>query len=240
MSAAALEIRNLSSGYGPTRVIEDVSFKADPGGSRLAVLGRNGVGKTSLFATIAGQTRRYGGEILLDGKNIATLPSAARAIAGLGYVPQTRDVFPPTLTVEENLFVGLKSRPKDALEEAYAMFPRLKERRRNLGSQLSGGEQQMLSTARSILGQPTVLLLDEPLEGLAPVICEELMAAFSALAQKGDMTILLVEQRIQSALDFADHVIILERGRIAWSGTSTELADNQQTVEELLGVGGLH
>ncbi len=107
MSAASLEIRNLSSGYGPTRVIENVSFKAEPG-SRLAILGRNGVGKTSLFATIAGQTRRYGGEILLNGKNIATLPSAARAIAGLGYVPQTRDVF-PTLTVEENLFVGLKT-----------------------------------------------------------------------------------------------------------------------------------
>lgn len=238
MSAASLEIRNLSSGYGPTRVIEDVSFKAEPG-SRLAILGRNGVGKTSLFATIAGQTRRYGGEILLGGQNIATLPSAARALAGLGYVPQTRDVF-PTLTVEENLFVGLKKRPKDALEEAYAMFPRLKERRRNLGSQLSGGEQQMLSTARSILGKPTVLLLDEPLEGLAPVICEELMAAFSTLAQKGDMTILLVEQRIQSALDFADHVIILERGRIAWSGTSEHLASDHHAVEEYLGVGGLH
>ncbi len=107
MSAASLEVRNLSSGYGPTRVIDDVSFKAEPG-SRLAILGRNGVGKTSLFATIAGQTRRYGGEILLDGKNIATLPSAARAIAGLGYVPQTRDIF-PTLTVEENLLSALKA-----------------------------------------------------------------------------------------------------------------------------------
>ncbi len=116
------------------------------------------------------------------------------------------------------------------------MFPRLKERRRNLGSQLSGGEQQMLSTARSILGQPTVLLLDEPLEGLAPVICEELMAAFSTLAQKGDMTILLVEQRIQSALDFADHVIILERGRVAWLGETGELANNNGVIEKFLGV----
>lgn len=238
MPAASLEIRNLSSGYGPTRVIEDVSFSA-PAGSRLAVLGRNGMGKTSLLATLAGQTKRYGGEIRLGERDITLLPSAARAIAGLGYVPQTRDVF-PTLTVEENLFVGLKGRPKDALSEAYAMFPRLAERRRNLGSQLSGGEQQMLSTARTILGQPTVLLLDEPLEGLAPVICEELMAAFSRLAQSGGMTILLVEQRIQSALDFADHVIIMERGRVAWNGTPTELSADKQTVEALLGVGGLH
>lgn len=154
-------------------------------------------------------------------------------------MPQTRDVF-PTLTVEENLQVGLKDRPKDAIEEAYGMFPRLKERRRNLGNQLSGGEQQMLSTARSILGKPSLLLLDEPLEGLAPVICEELMAAFGTLATTGDMTILLVEQRIQSALDFADSVIVLERGRIAWQGTPQALSGDQATVERLLGVGGLH
>jgi branched-chain amino acid transport system ATP-binding protein len=210
-----------------------------PAGARLAVLGRNGMGKTSLLETLAGQTRRFGGVIRLGGRDIAKEPSASRALAGLGYVPQTRDVF-PTLTVEENLLVGLKRRPKTAVEEAYAMFPRLKERRRNLGSQLSGGEQQMLSTARSILGQPSVLLLDEPLEGLAPVICEELMAAFSKLAQSGDMTIMLVEQRIQSALDFADHVIVLERGRIAWQGKPQALAADHAAVERLLGVGGLH
>ncbi|MBP1845840.1 branched-chain amino acid transport system ATP-binding protein [Rhizobium petrolearium] len=238
MPAAPLEVKNLSAGYGPTRVIEDVSFSV-PAGSRLALLGRNGMGKTSLLATLAGQTRRYDGQIRLAGVDIADEPSAARALAGLGYVPQTRDVF-PTLTVEENLFVGLKGRPKDAISEAYEMFPRLKERRRNLGSQLSGGEQQMLSTARSILGQPTVLLLDEPLEGLAPVICEELMAAFSKLAQSGEMTILLVEQRIQSALDFADNVIILERGRIGWQGSPQVLAADHDVVERLLGVGGLH
>jgi branched-chain amino acid transport system ATP-binding protein len=160
-------------------------------------------------------------------------------LKGLGFVPQARCVF-PTLTVEENLFVGLKGRPKSALKEAYDMFPRLYERRKNLGSQLSGGEQQMLSTARSILGRPSVLLLDEPLEGLAPVICEELMKAFAELAKTGDMTILLVEQRIQSALDFADHVIILERGRLAWSGTPEALAQDHAAVERLLGVGGLH
>lgn len=238
MTAAPLEVKDLSAGYGPTRVLEGISFSV-PAGSRLAVLGRNGMGKTTLLATIAGQTKRYGGSIRLGGTDMSSQESSARARSGLGYVPQARCIF-PSLTVEENLFVGLKGRDRSAIEEAYDMFPRLKERRKNLGSQLSGGEQQMLSTARSILGRPTVLLLDEPLEGLAPVICEELMAAFSKLASGGDMTVVLVEQRIQSALDFADHAIILERGRVAWSGTPVELSAQPDVVERLLGVGGLH
>lgn len=237
MTAASLDVKGLNAGYGPTRILEDISFSV-PSGSRMAVLGRNGMGKTTLFATLAGQTRRYVGTIRLGDANIEALESSARALKGLGYVPQARCIF-PSLTVEENLFVGLKSRPQSALDEAYDMFPRLKERRKNLGSQLSGGEQQMLSTARSILGKPSVLLLDEPLEGLAPVICEELMAAFARLASSGEMTILLVEQRIQSALDFAEHVLILERGRIAWQGTSAELRQQGDTIERLLGVSGL-
>lgn len=235
MTAASLEISGMSAGYGPTRVLEDISVEA-LAGSRVAVLGRNGMGKTTLFATIAGQTRAYGGSIRLGDVELSKLDSSGRARAGLGYVPQTRAIF-PSLTVEENLFVGLKGRPRDNVEEAYGMFPRLKERRRNLGSQLSGGEQQMLSTARTILGRPTVLLLDEPLEGLAPVICEELMAAFSALAATGAMTILLVEQRIQAALDFADRVLIMERGRIAWTGSPAALSEQSEVVERLLGVG---
>lgn len=238
MPAASLEVEGLSAGYGPTRIIEGVSFSV-PAGARLAVLGRNGVGKTTLLATLAGQTRRYDGRIRLGGEELASLPTTARARAGLGYVPQARCIF-QSLTVEENLFVGLKGRPSAALAEAYEMFPRLYERRRNLGGQLSGGEQQMLSTARTILGRPSVLLLDEPLEGLAPVICEELMAAFARLARAGDMTILLVEQRIQSALDFAEQVIVLERGRIAWHGAPGALAADHEAVERLLGVGGLH
>ncbi|MDL2405982.1 ABC transporter ATP-binding protein [Rhizobium calliandrae] len=238
MPAMPLEVENLCAGYGPTRVLEAVSFCV-AAGARLAVLGRNGMGKTTLLATLAGQTRRYDGRISLGSTDVTGLPSAKRAHQGLGYVPQTRDVF-KTLTVEENLSVGLKGRPKTALQEAYDMFPRLKERRRNLGNQLSGGEQQMLSTARTILGRPSVLLLDEPLEGLAPVICEELMVAFANLAKTGDMTILLVEQRIQSALDFADQVIILERGRLAWQGTPSGLSQDHDAVERLLGVGGLH
>ncbi|THK39514.1 ABC transporter ATP-binding protein [Ensifer sp. MPMI2T] len=238
MPATPLEVENLSAGYGPTRVLEGISFSV-PAGARLAVLGRNGMGKTTLLATLAGQTRQYEGRIRIGETDVTALPSASRALSGLGFVPQARCVF-PTLTVEENLFVGLKGRPKSALQEAYDMFPRLHERRRNLGSQLSGGEQQMLSTARSILGRPSVLLLDEPLEGLAPVICEELMKVFAELARTGDMTIVLVEQRIQSALDFADHVIVLERGRVAWTGTPQKLSEDHTAVERLLGVGSLH
>jgi branched-chain amino acid transport system ATP-binding protein len=237
MPAEMLEIRNLSAGYGQTHIIEDMSFSLEAGG-KLAILGRNGMGKTTLLATLAGQTRRYGGQIRIGGRDITARSSAARAHAGLGYVPQTRDVF-PSLSVEENLLVGLKGRPKDAIVEAYEMFPRLKERRRNLGGQLSGGEQQMLSTARSILGRPSVLLLDEPLEGLAPVICEELMNALSRLAESRATTILLVEQRIQTALDFADRVVVLERGRLAWEGAATALAADRNTIDRLLGVGHL-
>lgn len=238
MPAASLEVSGLSAGYGPTRVIEEVTFSV-PAGARLAVLGRNGMGKTTLLATIAGQTRLHGGDVRLGTVKIGKLESSARAHIGLGYVPQARCVF-PSLTVEENLFVGLKGRERSAIDEAYQMFPRLKERRRNMGNQLSGGEQQMLSTARTILGRPTVLLLDEPLEGLAPVICEELMAAFARLASTGEMTIVLVEQRIESALAFADRVIILERGRVVWSGTPAELTSQPETIERLLGVGALH
>ncbi|MBN9138690.1 ABC transporter ATP-binding protein [Phyllobacterium sp.] len=237
MPAAQLEVENLCAGYGPTRVIENISFTA-AAGSRVAVLGRNGVGKTTLFATLAGQTKRYDGTIKLGNSDLTAMDSAARAWSGLGFVPQSRAIF-PSLTVEENLFVGLKGRPRSALQEAYDMFPRLYERRANSGSKLSGGEQQMLSTARTILGRPSLLLLDEPLEGLAPVICEELMAAFSRLASSGEMTILLVEQRIQSALEFAERVIILERGRIVWDGSSEQLSKDDETVHQLLGVSSL-
>ncbi|MCB8819895.1 ABC transporter ATP-binding protein [Microvirga rosea] len=238
MPAESLEIRELSAGYGPTVVLENVSFTV-PAGGRLSILGRNGMGKTTLLSSLMGLTKRYGGEIRLDGTDVASLKSCDRAMRGLGLVPQTRDIF-RSLTVEENLFAGLKNRPRSAIAEAYEMFPRLHERRRNLGWQLSGGEQQMLSTARTILGRPSVLLLDEPLEGLAPVICDELMAALTRLASTGEMTILLVEQRIESALDFADAVLILERGRIVWQGTSEALRSDQDLVEQYIGVGSLH
>jgi branched-chain amino acid transport system ATP-binding protein len=234
MPAAALEITRLSAGYGDTRVIEDLSL-AVPAGRCLAVIGRNGVGKTTLLATVMGLTRRLAGTIRLDGTDIAGEGTAVRARRGLGYVPQTRDIF-ASLTVEENLLASRKARPRQVVEEAYALFPRLKERRHNLGSQLSGGEQQMLSVARAILGEPSLLLLDEPLEGLAPVICDELMASFTKLAAAGTMTIVLVEQQIERALDFADEAIIMERGRIAWQGTPVALRANPATVDRLIGV----
>lgn len=235
MTAASLDVKGLSAGYGATRIIEEVSFSV-PAGGRVAVLGRNGVGKTTLFATLAGQTRRHLGAILLNDRDLTPLDGSARALAGLGYVPQHRAIF-KSLTVEENLFVGLKGRPRSAVEEAFTLFPRLKERRRNMGGQLSGGEQQMLTTARSILGAPELLMLDEPLEGLAPVICDELMAAFTALAETRAMTIMLAEQRLRAALDFAESVLILERGRIAWHGSPAELRAQPETVDRLLGVG---
>jgi branched-chain amino acid transport system ATP-binding protein len=235
MPAAALEVVNVSAGYGATRIVADMSFDV-PAGDRLAILGRNGMGKTTLLATLMGLSTRHAGHIRIDGIDLADIRTSSRARLGVGYVPQTRGIF-RSLTVEENLSAGLKDRPRHALAEAYEMFPRLGERRRHLGMQLSGGEQQMLSLARTLLGKPSILLLDEPLEGLAPVICDELMTTISGLAVSGDVTVVLVEQQIERALDFADRVLILERGREAWSGPSHALRSNKTLVDRLLGVG---
>jgi branched-chain amino acid transport system ATP-binding protein len=237
MSAARLEVKNLHAGYGPTRIVSDMSFDVVAGG-RLTILGRNGVGKTTLLAALMGISTQQGGTIHVGGTNISTLKTAARARLGLGYVPQTRDIF-RSLTVEENLVAGLKGRKREALDEAYTLFPRLGERRQNLGLQLSGGEQQMLSLARALLGKPSILLLDEPLEGLAPVICDQIMAGITALAEAGDMTIVLVEQQIDRALDFAERVIVVERGRCVWEGECSSLKADHALVNRLLGV-GLH
>jgi branched-chain amino acid transport system ATP-binding protein len=235
MPAAALEITGLCAGYGPTRIIEDVSFSV-AAGDRLVVLGRNGMGKTTLLATLMGLSTRHAGQIRIGGDDVTAKRTSARADLGIGYVPQTRDIF-SSLTVEENLRTGLKGRPASALDEAYAMFPRLRERRRNYGMQLSGGEQQMLSMARTLLGKPSILLLDEPLEGLAPVICDELMALLSRLAESGEVTIVLVEQQIERALDFASNVMVMERGRTSWSGAPQLLISDRALVDRLVGVG---
>lgn len=229
-SRGHLEIVGLTAGYGQTRIVEELSFTV-PAGGRLALLGRNGVGKTTTLATLVGQTARHAGAIRLDGIDLTGLGSSARAAAGLGYVPQTRDIF-RSLTVEENLVTGLNGRPRAALEEAYALFPRLKERRNNGGDELSGGEQQMLSVARALLGRPAVLLLDEPLEGLAPVICDLLMRALAELT----ITMILVEQQVDRALDFAQDVVILDRGRMVHCGSAAELRDDHGLMERHLGV----
>jgi branched-chain amino acid transport system ATP-binding protein len=235
MPAARLDVENLSAGYGPTQIIADICFDV-PAGDRLVILGRNGMGKSTLLATLMGLTTRHCGHIRIDGNDLAKLRTSSRSLLGVGYVPQTRGIF-RSLTVEENLSTGLKGRPRSAVAEAYEMFPRLGERRRHLGLQLSGGEQQMLSMARTLLGKPQVLLLDEPLEGLAPAICDELMSMISGLAASGEMSVVLVEQQIERALDFADRVLILERGRQAWQGPSAELRSDRALVDRLLGVG---
>jgi branched-chain amino acid transport system ATP-binding protein len=235
MPAAPLEVQGLNAGYGPTRIIEGISFSVKAG-DRLAVLGRNGMGKTTLLATLMGLTTRHGGEIRIGDQDVTAKRTSARADLGIGYVPQTRDIF-ASLTVEENLRTGLKGRPASALDEAYAMFPRLRERRGNYGKQLSGGEQQMLSMARTLLGKPSILLLDEPLEGLAPVICDELMALLVTLAATNEVTIILVEQQIERALDFASSVMVMERGRTSWSGAPEVLTADRALVDRLVGVG---
>lgn len=238
MSAAQLTVEGITAGYGPTRVVENVSF-AVPAGGRLSILGRNGVGKTTLLAALMGLARCRSGRVLLDGCDMTAMRTSQRARLGLGLVPQTRDVF-RSLTVEENLVAGLKERGRDALDEAYALFPRLGERRRQLASLLSGGEQQMLSIARTVLGQPRAILLDEPLEGLAPVVCDEVMSALHALTQRGTFTAVLVEQQIERAMDFASDTLIMDRGMVVWSGTSASLRADRATIEQTLGVGGLH
>ena len=235
MPAARLEVAGLSAGYGPTEIVQNITFDV-PAGGRLAILGRNGVGKTTLLATLMGLSTRHAGSVRIGDVDITRRRTSARALAGVGYVPQSRDVF-ASLTVEENLATGLKGRSRAALTEAYEMFPRLGERRRHLGGQLSGGEQQMLSMARTMLGQPSLLLLDEPLEGLAPVICDELMSMITRLAGSGDVTVVLVEQQIERALDFADRVLVLERGREVWSGAPDALRADRALIERLLGVG---
>jgi len=231
MPEPVLEFQGVSAGYGQTHVLRDVSF-ALPRGQRLAIIGRNGVGKTTLLATAMGLTTRHAGAVRLMGQDVSDWPAHRRARAGLGLVPQTRDIF-PSLSVEENLIAGMQG---DAtLDEAYALFPRLKERRRNGGAQLSGGEQQMLSIARTLMGRPRILLLDEPLEGLAPVICEMLMAVFERLAAS-DITVLLVEQHTRMALGFAERALILDQGRIVHDGPAAALRADPAALDRYVGV----
>ena len=233
-----LHIENLTAGYGAIQVLHGVNLSLTTGG-RLALIGRNGVGKTTLLKTVMGLADLKGGQIKLEGQDISKWSARERAHAGIGYVPQTRDIF-PSLTVEENLLAGLKGRPRSALDEAYALFPRLAERRKNGGQQLSGGEQQMLSVARTLLGQPRLLLLDEPLEGLAPIICIELMRAFERLALETGVAVLLVEQKVDEALKFAPLAMVLERGEVVHESDSAALALRKDLLERFVGVAGAH
>jgi branched-chain amino acid transport system ATP-binding protein len=198
------------------------------------MLGRNGVGKTTLMVTIMGHTRLHGGAIRFAGRDITAMPPYRRAQLGIGYVPQEREIF-PSLTVEENLTVA--RRPGQwTLAKIYDFFPSLAERRGNHGNQLSGGEQQMLAIGRALMGNPTLLLMDEPLEGLAPVIVEALLAGLDRLKREDDLALLLVEQHARLALEFAPEAIILDRGLIVFAGPSRELLDDPQRLTSLMGV----
>ena len=230
-----LSVRNLEAWYGESHVLHGVSFDVYPG-EVVTLLGRNGAGKTTTLKSVMGILPKRKGSVVFQGKELMHVPARYVAREGIAFCPEERGIF-SSLSVEENLMLPPQVKPGGmTVEQIFELFPNLKERLSSQGTKLSGGEQQMLTTARSILGQPSVLLLDEPLEGLAPVICDELMAAFSALAATGAMTILMIEQRIQAALNFAQDVFILERGEIAWSGTPAQLEGEPETVERLLGV----
>jgi branched-chain amino acid transport system ATP-binding protein len=230
---AGLVLAGVEAGYGETVVIEGISLAVPPGAT-LAVLGRNGVGKTTLLATIMGHTTLRSGRIGFAGRDISRLPAYRRARLGIGLVPQEREVF-GSLTVAENLSVA--ARPgRWSQARIYDLFPPLAERRGNRGNQLSGGEQQMLAIGRALMGNPSLLLMDEPLEGLAPVIVDNLLAGLERLKREGELALLLVEQHARIALQFASAAIVLDRGTIVFSGASRDLLDAPERLGGLLGI----
>lgn len=233
--ADIISLDHVTAGYGQTVIIEDLSL-ALPAGGLLAVLGRNGVGKSTLMKTIIGQTSLHQGDIVFDGEAIGHLEAYRRAQRGVGYVPQERDIF-ASLTVEENLLVAARPGPWTA-SRVFEMFPNLAERRRNRGTEISGGEQQMLTIGRALVGNPRLLLLDEPMEGLAPVIVDQLLEALNVLRQDGSLAIILVEQYVRLALDFAPRTVVLDRGRIVFDGESDRLAADPEMMAALLGASG--
>jgi branched-chain amino acid transport system ATP-binding protein len=228
-----LQIERLTAGYGEAIVLNQVSL-ALPEGQSLALLGRNGMGKTTLISSIVGVTRFVGGEIRLDGRDITGLRPDQRAHAGIGWVPQERNIF-KSLTVEENL-TAVARLGRWTVERIYELFPRLAERRRNLGNQLSGGEQQMLAVGRALIVNPRVILLDEPLEGLAPILVEELLAALRRIIRDERMSAILVEQNAHKVLGVTDRAAILERGAVVHEAASAELSADRAVLEGYLGV----
>jgi len=231
--AELLVIDRLCAGYGEAVVLAEISLTLGEGQS-LALLGRNGMGKTTLINSIVGVTRYRGGSIGLAGRDITRLPPEGRARAGVGWVPQERNIF-RSLTVHENLTAVALPGPW-APARVYEMFPRLAERKSNLGNQLSGGEQQMLAVGRALVLNPKIVLLDEPLEGLAPIIVEELLAALERIIRREGMSAIVVEQNPQKVLPVTDRAIILERGAVVHEGASAALRENRDILETYLGV----
>ncbi len=228
-----LRVENLSAGYGEAVVLQGVSLALDQG-ETLALLGRNGTGKTTLINTLAGATRQHGGSIALGGAALHKLAPHQRAAAGIGWVPQERNIF-KSLTVHENLTAVARPGKWNA-DGVYAMFPRLAERKTNLGTQLSGGEQQMLAVGRALVINPRLLLLDEPLEGLAPIIVEELLRAIRRITRQEGLSAIIVEQHPQAILAISDQAVVLDRGTVVHSGTAQTLRDAPELLDKLLGV----
>jgi branched-chain amino acid transport system ATP-binding protein len=231
--SAGLVLSSVSAGYGETVVLNQVSLSLQPGAT-LSVLGRNGVGKTTLLATVMGRTLLHGGSIGFRNHDISRCAIYQRAGLGLALVPQEREIF-RSLTVEENLTVGERA-GRWTLSRVYDFFPSLAARRHSRGDRLSGGEQQMLAIGRALMGNPSFLLMDEPLEGLAPVIVDQLLAGFERLKREEDLALMLVEQHARLALEFADDAIVLDRGTIVYRGASRQLAGAPDLMSELLGV----
>jgi branched-chain amino acid transport system ATP-binding protein len=229
----ALDLDNVSAGYGETVVLENIRL-AVGAGETLSIIGRNGVGKTTLLSTIMGHTTLHGGAIRLHDRDISKLATYRRVTSGLGLVPQEREIF-PSLSLRENLEVA--ARPGAwTIETVFQLFPRLGERADNRGNQLSGGEQQMLAIGRALIGNPTVLLMDEPSEGLAPVIVEELARAVKRLSEAAELSIILVEQNTRLALEIASRVVVMDRGHIVFDGPSEILQRDPAKLEQLIGV----
>ena len=228
-----LELNDVSAGYGSTTVLDRIDLHLRVAES-ISIIGRNGVGKTTLLATVMGHTELHQGGISLAGDDLAKLTTYQRVWAGLGYVPQEREIF-PSLSVLENLVVATRSGAWTATR-VFDVFPQLYQRRNNAGNQLSGGEQQMLAIGRALVGNPKVLLLDEPSEGLAPVIVAELQAALIRLRKEEAMAMVLVEQNSHLALNFASRCVVLDRGKVCFDGASEQLKSDQELLNQLIGV----